>query len=132
GLANRWSDTIGSVRSMANPWMEHGREERKDRHSSDVAVLEFNTRRDEADGIAQIIGQLVRDNGTGASHDANGRERGLTYSAVGILVRSATDARTYMETLRERGIPAVFRAGPDLFSQPEVLLFLSCLARMAG
>src|SRR5206468_9186705 len=30
------------------------------------------------------------------------------------------------------GIPAIVRAGPDLFSQPEVLFFLGALALTAG
>src|ERR1700693_2131117 len=34
-----------------------------------------------------------------------------------------------MRVLENAGIPAVFRAGPDLFAQPEVLLFAGILGR---
>jgi DNA helicase II / ATP-dependent DNA helicase PcrA len=43
-----------------------------------------------------------------------------------------TDLRTYMQALEDSGIPCVVRAGPDLFSQPEVLLFIAALAITAG
>ena len=56
----------------------------------------------------------------------NGRDdfRGI----IAILTRSSTDVRTYMKVLEEAGIPSVVRAGPDLFSQPEILLLVSALS----
>jgi DNA helicase II / ATP-dependent DNA helicase PcrA len=69
----------------------------------------------------------------GALHDKkDGAHRGLTLSDVAVLVRSSTDVRTYMEALEAAGIPCVVRAGPDLFSQPEVLFLLAALAITAG
>jgi DNA helicase-2/ATP-dependent DNA helicase PcrA len=47
------------------------------------------------------------------------------------LVRSSTDARTYQKALQDAGVPAVVRAGPDLFAQPEVLLFAAALSLSA-
>src|SRR5262249_55700227 len=44
----------------------------------------------------------------------------------------STDVRSYMRALESAGIPCVVRAGPDLFSQPEVLFFVSALAITAG
>jgi DNA helicase-2/ATP-dependent DNA helicase PcrA len=70
--------------------------------------------------------------GEGARHDTENGDRGLGYADIAVLLRSSTDARTYMQVLEKNGIPAVFRAGPDLFSQPEVLLFAAALAHSAG
>jgi DNA helicase-2/ATP-dependent DNA helicase PcrA len=132
-VANRWARTIGGVRSMTSPDMEHGRKGRVDRHPTHMAALSFPDRQGEAGWIAEKINTLVHpDNGTGALHDGQDGNRGLTYSDIAVLIRSTTDARTYMTALSALGIPAVVRAGPDLFSQPEVLLFLGVLSRMAG
>src|SRR5262249_44742176 len=49
-----------------------------------------------------------------------------------VLVRSSTDVRSYMEIFEQAGVPCVVRAGPDLFSQPEVLLLIAALAISAG
>src|SRR5438094_4755151 len=49
-----------------------------------------------------------------------------------MLLRSSTVVRTYMETLEKAGVPSVVRAGPDLFSQPEVLLLVGAIAISAG
>jgi DNA helicase-2/ATP-dependent DNA helicase PcrA len=131
-LSNRWNHTIGVPGSMASPDMEHGRSARVDLDRSHIAALRLPDRAEEAAWIADTIARLVRSDGTGALHDSREGERGLTFSDVAILLRSSTDARTYMTVLRNRGIPAVVRAGPDLFSQPEVLLFAAALAVTAG
>ena len=130
-LANEWSETIGDNAGMASPPMEHRRENRLDNSELHVAQVHFSSREDEASWIADTIGGFVQTDGgisRGAFHDENDGCRGLMFSDIAILVRSGTDIRTYQDVLRERGIPAIVRGGPDLFSQPEVLLFLSALA----
>lgn len=131
-IANSWVDTIGSVRRMSSPAMLAGNRQRIDQHSSHIACIAFTRREDEAHWIAEKVSQLVPDENRGASHDTRDGSRGLTYSDIAILLRVTRDARTYMNALENAGIPAVFRAGPDLFSQPEVLLFIGVLARMVG
>lgn len=130
-LANRWSETIGDNAGMASPPMEHRRETRTDDSDRHVAQVHFTSREEEAAWIAGTIGGFIQTDGEGlrgAFQDDNGGSRGLMYSDIAILVRSGTDIRTYQDALRERDIPAIVRGGPDLFSQPEVLLFLAALA----
>src|SRR5262249_3723791 len=87
----------------------------------------------EAAWIADAIRILVPSEADGALHDKkDGSHRGLTFSDVALLVRSSTDVRTYMDILEAAGVPCVVRAGPDLFSQPEVLFFIGALAITAG
>ena len=132
-LANRWSTRIGRVRSMATVPMEHGNLRRKDAHRSHVAQVSFAEREQEADWIADAIRILVPSEAEGAMHDKkDGSHRGLTLSDIAVLVRSSTDVRAYMRALEDTGVPCVVKAGPDLFSQPEVLLFLAALAITAG
>ena len=133
GLANRWAKTIGAVRSMSTPPMTHGNRARVDTHPSHVALVGFAKRSAEASWIADAIRILVPSEAEGAIHDRrDGTHRGLTFSDIGLLVRSSTDVRTYMQALEDAGIPCVVRAGPDLFSQPEILLLLGALATTAG
>lgn len=132
-LANRWAGTIGRVRSMETPPIKHGNKGRRDHHKSHVALVSFAERTREAAWIAEAIRLLVPSEADGALHDKKeGVHRGLTLSDVAVLVRSSTDVRTYMQALESLGIPCVVRAGPDLFSQPEVLLFAAALAITAG
>lgn len=132
-LANRWAGTIGSVRSMTTASMKHGNKARTDHHESHLALVSFHKREDEASWIAEAIRILVPTEAEGALHDKrDGSYRGLTLSDVAVMVRSSTDVRTYMQALEAAGIPCVVRAGPDLFSQPEVLLFIGALAVTAG
>jgi DNA helicase II / ATP-dependent DNA helicase PcrA len=132
-LANAWSKTIQDTAGMSNPDMSHGNTTRVDQNSTHVALARFGARGDEANWIAESISQLVRPTSDdGAKHDQKDGFRGLKYSDVAILVRSATDVREYQNALRARDIPAVVRAGPDLFSQPEVLLVLAAFARAAS
>lgn len=129
-LANRWSTTISDSAGMENPAMAHRRDTRTDVSARHIAHVHFENREQEATWIADTIGALVRvgeDHRTGALHDQGADSRGLTLGDVAILVRSSTDVRTYQEALEKRGISAVVRGGPDLFSQPEVLLFLGAL-----
>ena len=129
-LANKWSETIEDTADMSSPAMEHRRETRMDESDRHIAQVHFNCREDEAAWIADTIGELVHTHEEirqGAFHDENNGSRGLMLSDIAVLVRSGTDIRTYQEALRVRGIPAIVRGGPDLFSQPEVLLFLSAL-----
>lgn len=132
-VANLWAGTIGPLRSLSTPEMRHGNKRRRDYDSTHVAALSFDNRQAEAGWIAETISTMVRAGqpNMGAAHDTKDGERGLCYSDIAILIRSSTDARTYMQALERKAVPAVFRAGPDLFSQPEVLLFLGALARMA-
>lgn len=132
-LANHWSTTINDRASMTNPDMSHGKLSRADLRAEHVSLMRFADRSDEAEWIANTIAQLVRPaTGDGAEHDEKGGTRGLKYSDVAILVRSATDIRSYQDALRRANIPAVVRAGPDLFSQPECLLAIAAFARAAG
>jgi DNA helicase-2/ATP-dependent DNA helicase PcrA len=132
-LANKWAATISSLRTMTTPAMKHGSGTRVDHDPSHVASIGFDTREREAQWIAEAIRILVPPDANGALHDKrDGAARGLTLSDLALLIRSTTDARTYMKTLEAAGIPCVVRAGPDLFSQPEVLLFLAALAISAG
>ncbi len=131
--ANAWSATIGTLGTLPNPPMTWGNTRRDDYSDDHLALHTFETREGEAEWIAHTIGRMVYPNeNRGARHDDREGERGLSYSDMAILIRSSTDVRTYQETLRRRGIPSVVRAGPDLFSQPEVLLFLSLFAQIAG
>ncbi len=132
-LANRWADTISRLRTMKTPPMKHGRKTRKDHHRSHVAIVEFAEREQEADWIGDAVRLLVPTEREGAEHDKkDGAYRGLSYSDIAVLVRSSTDVRTYMKALESAGIPSIVRAGPDLFSQPEVLFFVAALALTAG
>jgi ATP-dependent DNA helicase UvrD/PcrA len=132
GLANSWADTIGPVGSMTTPAMQHGNPSRQDKHRSHVALVDFDTRQKEAAWIGEAIRLLVPTEADGALHDKrDGQHRGLTLSDIAILVRSSTDVRVYMQALEVIGIPCVVRAGPDLFSQPEVLFFIAALAMSA-
>ncbi len=132
-LANKWSQTIGAIPGLTNPDMEHGNKRRLDEEQSHTAVMQFTTRSGEAKWIAESINHLVNaSKRRGAFHDTADVERGIAYGDIAVLLRSSTDARLYMKSLQKAGIPAVVRAGPDLFSQPEVLLFLAAFARSAG
>ena len=134
-LSNKWSKTIGDTAGMTNPAMEHRRATRSDVSERHVAQLHFDDRSGEAAWIADTIARLVPSRETesiGAFHDERKGSRGLALSDIAVLVRSGTDIRTYQDALGSRGIPAVVRGGPDLFSQPEVLLFLAALAICSG
>ena len=132
-LANEWTNTIGRVGSMKTPPMKHGNKARDDQHASHIALLSFSERAQEASWIAKAIRVLVPSEANGAMHDKkDGAKRGLTLSDIAVLVRSSTNVHTYMQALEAARIPCVVRAGLDLFSQPEVLFFLSALAITAG
>ncbi len=132
-IANGWARSISPVRGMRSPPMRHGKDDRVDTHSSHVALVEFEERTDEAAWIAEAVRAIVPSKENGAEHDRrNGTIRGLALSDIVVLVRSSTSVRTYMRALENAGIPSVVRAGPDLFSQPEVLLFIGALSISAG
>ncbi len=132
GLANKWAETIGPLRTMQTPAMVHGNKKRKDLHHSHVALIGFAERTSEAAWIAEAIRALVPSEAEGAIHDKkDGNLRGLALSDIAILLRASTEVRVYMRALEAAGIPCVVRSGPDLFSQPEVLLLVSALALTA-
>lgn len=132
-LANCWADTIGKVKGMKTPPMEHGNRGRDDYHDSHLALVSFPDREDEAGWIAKTIRELVPSSSKGVTHDKReGGERGISLADIAILVRSSTHVRSYMQALEELDIPCVVRAGPDLFSQPEVLLFVAALQLTSG
>lgn len=132
-IANQWADTINPAGGMDTTDMLHGKKDRIDIHSSHVAVVDFKEREDEASWIAEAVRAIVPSEALGAEHDRrDGSMRGLALSDIAVLVRSSTDVRTYMRVLEDFGIPSIVRAGPDLFSQPEVLLFVGALAISAG
>lgn len=127
-VANRWAETIGKVGTMEAGGMKHASRHRLDHHPSHIALIGFHEREDEARWIAAAIKEIVPTRAQGALHDRrDGKNRGLALSDVAVLVRSATDVRVYMRTLEENGIPSVVRAGPDLFSQPEVLFLIGAI-----
>jgi DNA helicase-2/ATP-dependent DNA helicase PcrA len=130
-VSNRWNETIGTPGGMPSPAMIAGRESRLDRDPSHVGTARFDDRDMEAEWIAKTITRLVSSKG-GAFHDTEDGSRGLTLSDIAVLIRSSSDARTYMSALQAVGIPVVVRAGPDLFSQPEVLLIVGALAITAS
>ena len=132
-LANRWTDSLSPLRTMMTPPMKHGNKSRVDYNPSHVALISFGDRETEAAWIAEAIRALVPSEQEGALHDKRGgTTRGLAFSDVAVLVRSSTSVRDYMRALESAGIPCVVRAGPDLFSQPEVLLMLGALGVTSG
>ncbi len=132
-IANQWSNTINPAGGMDTTDMIHGKEDRVDTHPSHIALVDFSDRDDEATWIAEAVRAIVPTEVEGAEHDRrDGSLRGLALSDIAVLVRSSTDVRTYMSALEDSRIPSIVRAGPDLFSQPEVLLFVGALAISAG
>lgn len=132
-LANRWTKTLSPLLSMKTPAMAHGNKRRKDYNASHVALIGFDEREDEAEWIADAVRSLVPSEQEGARHDKkDGKSRGLAFSDIAVLVRSSTSVRIYMRALESAGIPCVVRAGPDLFSQPEILLMLGALGVTSG
>lgn len=133
-IANRWAATIGDNAGMDCPNMTVGVADRIDFTDQHCGILEFSDRSAEADWIAETICSLVPPDRPeiGARHGEGDRERGVGYSDVAVLVRGSSEISTYAAALRSRGIPAVVRGGADLFSQPEVLLFLSALSLASG
>lgn len=131
-ISNRWNDTIHVPGGMSSPAMSHGRRTRRDIDPLHIGIADFSDRPAEAAWIAQKINEMVPSPDVGTVHDTPDGERGITYSDIAVLVRSSRDARTYMEALRDADIPAVVKAGPDLFKQPEILLFAAALSLSAG
>ena len=132
-ISNAWSQTINPLGTLPNPEMTWGNQRRVDYTGEHIALHHFHNRNTEAEWISNTIRKMVSpDDDLGARHDDRGGDRGISYSDIAILIRSSTDVRTYQNALRRIGISSVVRAGPDLFSQPEVLLFLALLAEMAG
>lgn len=132
-LANRWAETISTLSGMRTPSMLHGNTRRLDHHASHVSLISFDEREEEADWIAEAIKALVPSEAEGALHDKrDGSDQGIALSDIAVLVRSSTDVRTYMEALEAAGVPSIVRAGPDLFSQPEVLFLVAALVLSAG
>ncbi len=131
-LANTWAETISPLKTMETPDMLPGNKKRKDLHHSHVALIGFGVREAEAAWIAEASRALVPSEAEGAMHDKkDGKTRGLALSDLAILLRASTEVRTYMRALEAAGIPCVVRAGPDLFSQPEVLLLVAALGLTA-
>lgn len=135
-VANEWAKTIGAVGAMPSPEMTHGSKSRVDFDATHVGYATFTDVDDESAWVAEQIDRLVQVKAIrekkGAVQDDKDGERGIGYSDVAVLLRVSTDARKFMTALQNRNVPAVFRAGADLYSQPEVLLFLALLNRMAG
>jgi len=103
-LANRWADTISPLSGMKTPPMLQGNTRRKDHHPSHVSLINFDTREEEAEWIAEAIKALVPSEAEGALHDnRDGLDRGIALSEIAVLVRSSTDVRTYMEGLEAAG-----------------------------
>lgn len=131
-IANAWSQTIQQLGSLPNPQMAHGNTGRTDYSECHVSINNFGDTVAEADRIAETINALVNvPANTGANHDDKNETRGIGLKDIAILLRSSTDVRTYMNSLRNHNIPFIVKAGPDLFSQSEILLFFACLALTA-
>ncbi len=131
-IANKWAKTINPAGGMRTPDMLHGLDNRKDTHHSHISLIKFSKRQEEANWIADAIKAITPNEDKGVAHyKRGGGVRGLALSDIAVLVRSSTDIRVYMEALESKNIPVVVRAGPDLFSQPEVLLFIGALALTA-
>lgn len=131
-IANAWSQTIQQLGYLPNPQMAHGNTGRTDYSECHVSINNFADTVAEADRIAETINGLVNvPANTGANHDDKAETRGIGLKDIAILLRSSTDVRTYMNSLRNHNIPFIVKAGPDLFSQSEILLFFACLALTA-
>ena len=132
-IANDWAETINPSSSMETPAMKHGRRSRTDIDSSHVSLIRFSEREDEAEWIASAIDVLVPSSKEGAEHDESDEAyRGIARSDIAILVRGSKYINIYKRALEKRGISCVVKAGPDLFSQPEVLLLISAFAISSG
>ena len=132
-IANAWSQTIQQLGSLPNPLMAHGNTNRLDYSEGHISVNSFTDTVTEADRIAETINALVNiPANTGANHDDRADTRGVGLKDIAILLRSSTDVRTYMNSLRNHNVPFIVKAGPDLFSQSEILLFFACLALTAN
>lgn len=133
-IANSWAATIRDTAGMTSPAMTGGVAARKDFTAEHVSLRSFASRDDEAAWIADTIANLVPDGepAQGARHGEGPKERGLALSDIAILVRSSTDITAYQAALQQRGIAAVVRGGADLFSRPEVILFLSAMLLLSG
>lgn len=96
-VSNRWNQLIGVPGQLSSPDMEPGRTTRQDYDPSHVAALSFSSRADEAQWIAEAILDLVdQESNEGARHDTSGGDRGLTLSDIAVVLRTTSDARTYM------------------------------------
>jgi DNA helicase-2/ATP-dependent DNA helicase PcrA len=133
-VANEWADTIDDTYGLPSPHMTEGVSKRVDSRPVHVAVCKFDSRREEATWIVDTIEQLIPSSKPelGALHGEGEDQRGISYGDVAILVRSSTDIASYQDALRARNIYPVVRGGADLFSQVEVLLFLSALSLASG
>lgn len=132
-IANRWSQTIKQLGSLPNPLMVHGNANRTDYSDCHISINSFDNTAAEADRIAKTINDLVNVSAnTGAQHDDRTETRGIGLKDIAILLRSSTDVRIYMNSLRNKNVPFIVKAGPDLFSQSEILLFFACLAMTAN
>lgn len=128
-FANSWSQSITQLGELENPAMSHGNLNRHDVHDSHIQLNYSNDRIEEGNWIADSIKKLVNPTtNEGAYHDTRSGVRGISYSDIAVMVRSATDMRTYQEILQSNGIPVVVKSGPGLFAQAEILLALSALA----
>jgi len=130
-FANAWAATIDPPGGLPNVDMRPGNISRLDYDASHVGVTRFADAEEEAEWVAARISEMVSGS-DGARHDVKDAERGLGFADIAVLLRSSSNARKFMRALERHQIPAVFRAGPDLFSQPEVLLFLGALASSVG
>lgn len=131
-LANAWATSITPLGTLGTPTMVHQRSSRDDWHESHVSIRHFADRDEEAEWITSTI-QVMVEGRSGIPHDVGEDEvRGIGLSDIAVLVRSATHIRVLMDELERAGVPAVVRAGPDLFRRPEVLLMLGALGLASG
>ena len=117
---------LAGLKTMETPDMLPGNKKRKDQHQSHMALIGFREREAEAAWIAEAIRVLVPSEAEGAIHDKkDGNTRGLALCRTSpFCCGPRPRCEIYMRALEAAGIPCVVRAGPDLFSQPEVCCFL--------
>lgn len=76
-----------------------------------IYMLQFDTLSHEADRVAEIIGDKIRE--------------GFRYSDIAILVRRNADADAYLRALNLRQIPFRFSGSRGLYSQEEIKILIS-------
>lgn len=84
----------------------------------DIKHLHFDTGQAEADEIARIIEEKVK-------------KQNISYGEIAILVRSNSDADSFLRALNMRSIPWRFSGNQGLYSQEEIRFLISFLRTIA-
>ena len=81
--------------------------------SGQVKHLHFDTLTKEAEAVAEIIGEKIKD--------------GLSYKDFAILVRANSDAEPFLKALKSKGIPHRFSGNQGLYSREEIRILIAFL-----